>query len=40
MEKKYCIIGATSDIGIEYLKKLNNNDEKATVIAIYFGDKQ
>lgn len=39
MEKKYCIIGATSDIGIEYLKKLNNNDEKATVIAIYFGDK-
>ena len=39
MEKVYCIIGATSDIGIEYLKKLNSKGEKAKIIAIYHGNK-
>ena len=36
MEKKYFIIGANSDIAIEYIKKLN---EKCTVIALFYGDK-
>ena len=40
MEKIYCIIGATSDIGIAYLKELEKQNEKIKVIAIYFGDKE
>ena len=40
MEKIYCIIGATSDIGIAYLKEVEKQNEKIKVIAIYFGDKE
>lgn len=39
MEKIYCIIGATSDIGIAYLKELEKQNEKIKVIGIYFGAK-
>lgn len=39
MKKIYCIIGATSDIGMAYMRELNKTNEKITVIAIYFGDK-
>ena len=40
MEKVYLIIGATSDIGKAYIKEINNNTEKSTVVAIYFGNKE
>ena len=39
MEKVYFIIGATSDIASEYIKKINSKKEKSTVIALYSGDK-
>ena len=39
MKKIYCIIGATSNIGMEYLKKINEKGEKSVIIAIYNGDK-
>jgi len=39
MEKIYCIIGATSDIGMAYMREINKTGEKSTVIAIYFGPK-
>ena len=35
MEKIYFIIGATSDIASEYIKKINSKKEKSTVIALY-----
>lgn len=40
MEKIYCVIGATSDIGIAYLRKLEKQEEKVKVIGIYFGEKE
>ncbi len=40
MEKIYCIIGATSDIGIAFLRELEKQNEKIKVIAVYFGDKE
>lgn len=40
MDKIYCIIGATSDIGMAYIKELNKSGEKCTVIAVYFGEKE
>lgn len=40
MDKIYCIIGATSDIGIAYLKELEKQNEKIKVIALYFGSKE
>lgn len=40
MKKIYCIIGATSDIGMAYIKEINKQGEKCTVIAIYFGEKE
>ena len=40
MEKIYCIIGATSDIGMAYMREINKQGEKCTVIAIYFGEKE
>ena len=39
MEKIYCIIGATSDIGMAYMREINKQGEKCTVVAVYFGDK-
>ena len=39
MEKVYCIIGATSDIGMAYMRKINSYGEKCTVISIYYGTK-
>ena len=36
MEKIYFIIGARSDIAIEYMKRIK---EKCTIIALYYGDK-
>ena len=39
MEKKYFIIGASSDIACEYLKKIGEKNEKCTVIALFYGDK-
>ena len=39
MNRLYIVTGASSDVGMEYLKKLNGrleqNDEKVTVIAHY-----
>lgn len=40
MDKIYLIIGATSDIGMAYLQKLNQKNEKATVIAMYNGNQE
>lgn len=40
MEKIYCILGATSDIGMEYMRRLNQQNEKTTVIAVHFGGKE
>lgn len=40
MEKIYCVLGATSDIGMEYIRRLNQQNEKFTVIAVYFGGKE
>lgn len=39
MDKKYLIIGATSTIGMSFIKNLNKLNEKSTVIAVYNGDK-
>lgn len=39
MDKVYLIIGATSEIGMAYMKSLNELNEKITVIALYFGEK-
>lgn len=39
MDKIYCVIGATSDIGKAYIQELDKQNEKITVIAIYFGNK-
>lgn len=40
MEKIYCILGATSDIGMAYLREINKKNEKSIVIAIYYGEKK
>ena len=40
MKKIYCILGATSDIGMAYLKKINQKKEASTVIAVHFGGKE
>lgn len=37
MEKIYCILGATSDIGVEYMREINKSNEKVTVVAVHFG---
>ena len=39
MEKIYCIIGATSEIGMAYMRKINEQNEKSTILAIHFGGK-
>lgn len=39
MEKIYCILGATSDIGMAYIRKLNQTQENIIVIAVHFGGK-
>ena len=39
MEKKYLIIGATSDIGMAYMKEINKTGQKSTIISVYFGPK-
>lgn len=39
MEKVYLIIGATSQMGMAYMKRLNESNEKITIIALYFGEK-
>lgn len=39
MEKVYLIIGATSQMGMAYMKRLNELNEKITIIALYFGEK-
>lgn len=40
MEKIYCILGATSDIGMAYMREINKTGEKSTVIAVHFGGKE
>lgn len=40
MGKIYLLIGATSEIGMAYLEKLNQQKEKMTVIAMYNGNKE
>lgn len=40
MEKIYAIIGATSDIGMAYMREINKTEKKATIIAIHFGGKE
>ena len=40
IKKIYCIIGATSNIGMEYLKRLNEKRESIEIIAIYNGNKE
>ena len=39
MDKVYLIIGATSQMGMAYMKRLNELNEKITIIALYFGEK-
>ena len=39
MDKIYLVIGATSDIGMGYIKEIDKAPEKSTVIAVYFGPK-
>lgn len=39
MDKIYAIIGATSDIGMAYMREINKTGEKSIVIAIYYGPK-
>lgn len=40
MNKIYCIVGATSDIGKAYMREINKETEKSTIIAIYFDGKE
>lgn len=40
MGKIYLLIGATSEIGMAYLEKLNQQNEKMIVIAMYHGNKE
>lgn len=40
INKVYCILGATSDIGMKYMQELNCLNEKITIIAVYFGNKE
>ena len=38
MEKVYLIIGATSQMGMAYMKRLNELNGKITIIALYYGE--
>ena len=40
MQKIYCILGATSDIGMAYIRKINQQNEKCIIIAVHFGNKE
>lgn len=40
MEKIYCILGATSDIGMAYMREINKQNEKSTIIAVHFGGRE
>ena len=40
MKKIYCILGATSDIGMAYMREINKQNEKSTIIAVHFGGKE
>lgn len=40
MEKVYALIGATSDIGMKYIKEIDNSNEKSTIIAIYLHENE
>lgn len=40
MEKIYAILGATSDMGMAYMREINKKGEKCTILAIHFGGKE